>query len=78
MIRAGMRVRIDSADRLEELKAFLVTEAHVAVQQLSPEELEVSLFGSYSRDAMRAELYLRLRAWEADARGSGARVEIVE
>ena len=35
------------------------------------DEVEVSLVGSYNADAMRMELYLRVRAWEAGRRAAG-------
>jgi hypothetical protein len=39
-------------------------------------EMEISLLGSLNFDAMRMELYLRVRAWEAARSGRGASVEI--
>ena len=73
-----MRVRIESTELLDELKAFLDEEADAVVEPVSPDELEVSLLGSRNTEAMRMELYLRVRAWEAGRRASGAHVEIVD
>ena len=73
-----MRVRIDSTELLDELTAFLEEDADAVVQQLSADELEVSLLGSRNTDAMRMELYLRVRAWEAGRRAGGAHVDIVD
>jgi hypothetical protein len=73
-----MRVRVDTPELLDDLLAFLGSSPNTVVEQVSEEELEVSLLGSYREDAMRMELYLRLRAWEAAKRASGARVEIVD
>lgn len=70
-------MRISSPELLAELIEALTSWPSAVVQQISPEELEVSLLGSYDEDAMRIELYLRLRAWEAGKRASGAHVEIV-
>jgi hypothetical protein len=67
MISTGMRVRIDSAEMLEDLLGFFASDPSAIARQVSRDELEVSLLGSYSEDAMRLELYLRLRAWEAGA-----------
>jgi hypothetical protein len=72
-----MRVRIDSTELLDELMAFLDEEADAVVKPVSAEELEVSLLGSYNVEAMRMELYLRVREWEARREASGAHVEIV-
>jgi len=41
-------------------------------------EVEVSLIGSYALDAMRMELYLRVRAWEAARDSRAAAVELVD
>jgi hypothetical protein len=72
-----MRVRIDSTELLEELMAFLDSATDSVVRPVSPDELEVSLLGSRNADAMRMELYLRVREWEAGRPGSDAHVEIV-
>jgi hypothetical protein len=73
-----MRVRIDSTELLDELMAFLEEDADAVVQSVSADELEVSLLGSRNTEAMRMELYLRVRAWEAGRRATGAHVDIVD
>ena len=73
-----MRVRIDSTELLDELMAFLEEDADAVVQPVSADELEVSLLGSRNTDAMRMELYLRVRAWEAGRQAAGAHVDIVD
>lgn len=72
-----MRIRISSADLLDELLEFLRAEPGAVVEQVSETEVEVSLLGSYQEDALRMELYLRLRAWEVAHHTSGVRVDIV-
>ncbi len=72
-----MRIRITSAELLDELIAYLQIEPSTVIEQVADDEVEVSLVGSYREDAMRMELYLRLRAWEAARRASGVRVEIL-
>ncbi len=62
---------------LDELLSFLATEGNVTARRISRDELEVSLLGSYREDAMRREIYRRLRAWQAGAR-PGNLVEIVD
>jgi hypothetical protein len=74
----AMRIRLSSADMLDELLEFLRAEPSAVVEPLSDDEVEVSLLGSYQQDALRMELYLRLRAWEAAHRASGVRVEIID
>jgi hypothetical protein len=73
-----MRIRVASAGVLEELLEYLESEPDAVVQAVADDEVEVSLLGSYETGAMRMELYLRLRAWEAARRASGAVVEIVD
>ena len=48
----------------------------MAVELSGPNEVRVSLLGSYRDDAMRLELYLRLRAWEAAQRANGSEVRL--
>lgn len=71
-----MRVRISDPAQLDELIEFLRTEPNAIVEPISDHEVEVSLLGSYQADAMRMQLYLRLRAWEAAHRAAGTRVDI--
>lgn len=73
-----MRIQLSSADLLDELVAFLRAEPSAVVEQLSDDEIEVTLLGSYQEDALRMELYLRLRAWEAAHHTSGVHVEIID
>jgi len=73
-----MRVRIDSTELLDDLMAFLGEDADAVVEPVSPDELEVSLLGSRNTDAMRIELYLRVRAWESGRNAGGAHVDIVD
>lgn len=72
-----MRLRLSSADLLGELMEFLRAEPSAVVEQVSADEIEVTLLGSYRQDALRMELFLRLRAWEAAHSTSGVRVEIL-
>ena len=73
-----MRIRLSSADLMGELVRFLQAEPSAVVEQVSDDEVEISLLGSYQEDALRMELYLRLRAWEAAHRASGVQVEIID
>jgi hypothetical protein len=70
-----MRIRLNDASLLPDLVEFLQTRTDAVVTELGADEVEVTLLGSYAIDAMRMELYLRVRAWEA-ARG-GAVAEIL-
>jgi hypothetical protein len=72
-----LRIRISSAELINDLLASLRAEASAVVEQISDDELEVTLLGSYHEDALRMEVYLRLRAWEAAHGASGVHVEIV-
>lgn len=72
-----MRVRISNPSKLDELIEFLRAAPNAIIERLSDHEVEVSLLGSYAADAMRMQLYLQLRAWEASRRAAGTRVEIL-
>jgi hypothetical protein len=72
-----LRIRISSAELIDELLASLRAEPGTVVEQVSDDEAEVTLLGSYHEDALRMELYLRLRAWEAAHGSCGVHVEIV-
>ena len=63
-----MRIRLNDASLLPDLVEFLQTRTDAVVTEVGADEIEVTLLGSYAIDAMRMELYLRIRAWEA-ARG---------
>ena len=71
-----MRIRLNDSSLLPELIDFLETRTDAVVTEVQDDELEVTLLGSYALDAMRMELYLRIRAWEA-ARGGGLVAEIL-
>jgi hypothetical protein len=72
-----MRLRLSDSSLIPELLAYLESTPDVVADVVSDDEVEVSLMGSYALDAMRMELYLRIRAWEA-ARGSRDAVELVD
>jgi hypothetical protein len=69
-------VRANSSSAALLLVAHLREASDVAVELAGPNEVRVSLLGSYRDDAMRLELYLRLRAWEAAQRANGSEVRL--
>jgi hypothetical protein len=71
-----MRVRITNPAALPDLMTFLVSWTDTTVEQIAEGMLEVTLLGSHDLDAMRMQLYLRIRTWEASRRGTGTKVEI--
>ena len=73
-----MRLRVTDPALVPELVEFLQARLDVVAAQVGDDEVEVSLLGSYSNDAMRMELYLRVRAWEVGRIAGGATVEIVD
>jgi len=73
-----MRLRVTDPALVPELIEFLQARVDVVAAQVGDDEVEVSLLGSYNNDAMRMELYLRVRAWEAGRIAGGATVEIVD
>jgi hypothetical protein len=71
-------LRVSSGDAAQLLLTHLQEQGDLAVELLGPDRLRVSVLGSYGADAMRLQLFLRLRAWEAAerARGNDVRVEL--
>jgi len=73
-----MRLRLNDPSLIPELLDFLQSTPDVVVDVVAENEVEVSLLGSYALDAMRMELYLRVRAWEAGRAARGVAVELVD
>ena len=73
-----MRLRLNDPSLIPELLDFLQSTPDVVVDVVAENEVEVSLLGSYALDAMRMELYLRVRAWEAVRAARGVAVELVD
>jgi hypothetical protein len=71
---AAMRIRLNDPSLMPELVEFLETRTDAVVTQEGDHEVEVTLLGSYALDAMRMELYLRIRAWEAAHGGAVAEI----
>jgi hypothetical protein len=55
---------------------FLASWTDATVKQIAEGELEVSLLGSHDLGAMRMQVYLRIRTWEATRHGTKVKVEI--
>jgi hypothetical protein len=73
-----MRLRVSNPALIPDLLGFLRSRVDVVAEEVSDNEVDVSLLGSYNADAMNIELYLRVRAWEAGRRSTGVEVELVE
>jgi hypothetical protein len=73
-----MRIRLNDPALVPDLLETLESRPDVVAHVIDAErgEMEISLLGSLNFDAMRMELYLRVRAWEAARSGRGAAVEI--
>ena len=72
-----MRIHVNDPAVMPDLLEFFRSRPDVVVTQTADDELEVSLLGSLAEEAMRLELYLRIRLWEAKRRATGA-VELVD
>jgi hypothetical protein len=59
-----MRLYVTDSASLHDLRAYLGSHRHVVVSTVGTHDLEVSLLGSFGEEAMRAQLYLLVRAWE--------------
>ena len=73
-----MRLRLNDPALAPELLQFLQTRADVIADRADDGDLEVSLIGSYNTDAMRMQLFLLIRAWEAGRSTAGVAVEITD
>jgi hypothetical protein len=73
-----MQLRVSNPALVPELLEFLQSRLDAVAHQLSEDVVEVSLLGSYAEDAIRMEVFLRVRAWEAARRSSGVTVDIVD
>lgn len=69
-----MRIRLNDPSLLPELVEFLQTRTDFVVTEVGDDEVEAMLLGSYATDALRMELYLRIRAWEVAHGGVGAEI----
>ena len=72
-----MRLRLSDPHLVPDLLQFLELRLEMVVERISENEVELSLIGSYNREAERLTVDLLVRAWEAgrDAPGS---VEFVD
>jgi hypothetical protein len=74
---AAMRLRLSNPHLVPELLVFLESRLDMVTKRVSENEVELSLLGSYNREAERMTVDLLLRAWEA-GRDAGASVEFVD
>jgi hypothetical protein len=72
-----MRLRLSNPDLVPELLEFLESRLDMVTKRVSENEVELSLLGSYNREAERMTVALLLRAWEA-GRDAGPSVEFVD
>jgi hypothetical protein len=72
-----MRLRLSDPHLVPDLLQFLELRLEMVVERIGENEVELSLIGSYNREAERLTVDLLVRAWEAgrDAPGS---VEFVD
>ncbi len=72
-----MRLRLSNPHLVPELLEFLESRLDIVTKRVSEDEVELSLLGSYNREAERMTVDLLLRAWEA-GRVAAASVEFVD
>jgi hypothetical protein len=60
-----VRIRVDTPEEALDLLDFLAARIDAIVAPAGEAELEISLLGSYTQRAMREEVGLRVRTWEA-------------
>ena len=69
-------LRLSDPELRDLLVADLRTRVDLVVEPVDPDTIEVSLLGSYSLQAMRLAIDLRVRAWESAQRASGRIVHV--
>ena len=72
-----MRLRLSKPDLVPELLQFLESRIDVVTKQVSDNEVELSLLGSYNEDAQQMTVDLLVRAWRA-SRDDNATVELFD
>ena len=70
-------IRFDDAEAAAALFRHLRGQQDLAVEWAAPNRLRVSVLGSYSDEAMRLELTLRLRAWQEAERARGRQAAVI-
>jgi hypothetical protein len=73
-----MRLRVSDPALVPELLEFLRSRLDIVGERTGDHEVSLSLLGSYRSDAMRMEVYLRVRAWEAAQSSRGVEVELLD
>ena len=74
---AAMRLRLSNPDLVPELLHFLESRVDLVTNQVSDNEVELSLLGSYNEDAAQMTVDLLVRAWQA-SRDDKPSVELVD
>ncbi len=69
-------LRLSDPELRDLLIADLRARIDLIVEPVDPDTIEVSLLGSYSLEAMRLAIDLRVRAWEAGQRAAGRTVHV--
>jgi hypothetical protein len=71
-----MRFYVDNTDALPALLDYLRSWSDVIVEQMSENEIEATLLGSYRLDAMEQELTMRVQAWADAQRARGLAMRV--
>ena len=69
-------LRLSDPELRDLLIADLRTRIDLIVEPVDQDTIEVSLLGSYSLEAMRLAIDLRVRAWVAAQRAAGRTVHV--
>jgi hypothetical protein len=69
-------LRLSDPELRDLLIADLRSRIDLVVEPVGQDAIEVSLLGSYSLEAMRLAIDLRVRAWEASQRAAGRMIHV--
>jgi hypothetical protein len=74
------RIRASNPPAARSLVDHLKQQGDVVADLVAADEIELTVLGSFARDPMRLEIFLRIRAWEAAerARGRDVSADIVD
>ncbi len=69
-------LRLSDPELRDLLIADLRSRIDLVVEPVGQDTIEVSLLGSYSLEAMRLAIDLRVRGWEASQRAAGRMIHV--
>jgi hypothetical protein len=73
---AAMKIHVDRSAAILDLSYFLRSQTSAIVQRTAAHELEISMLGSYTNEAMAEQIGAAILTWQSELPPSACRVEI--